>query len=264
MNKLIGIIICCIITTLTTQVNANDWQLIWSDEFNGKKGTPLDLSKWTYEVKENNYNNELQYYTDHPVNASLDGQGHLLIRAIKEDLGSKHYTSARLNTYSKFEPMFGRIEARIKLPFSQGMLPAFWMIGANKKEVGYPACGEIDIVEYVGKDPYVVSSNLHATGYVGTTIFKGRHSLPNHAKFSDDFHIFAMEWEPNVIRFYIDNVLQDTHTPDKLASDKIWAYNHSFYIILNLAVGGNWPGNPDSTTVFPQSLVVDYVRVYQR
>lgn len=245
------------------------WSLVWSDEFGGPDGSAVDSSKWTAEVGGWGWgNNELEYYTSRLANAYQSG-GSLVIKAIKEtytgpDNVTRNYTSARLITKNKFSLTYGRIEARIKLPYGQGIWPAFWMLGTNIDTVGWPTCGEIDIMENIGREPSIIHGTIHGPGYSGANGLSSSYSLSNNQAFADSFHTFAVEWEPNVVRFYCDGILYKTRTPADLPPGTTWVYDHPFFIILNVAVGGYWPGNPDSTTVFPQTMLVDYVRVYQR
>lgn len=245
------------------------WSLTWSDEFNGPAGSPVDSAKWSFDIGGNGWgNNELETYTNRTANAVLE-DGALVIRALKETLtGSdnitRNYTSARLLTRNKFTQTYGRFEARIKIPYGQGIWPAFWMLGDDIDTAGWPNCGEIDIMENIGREPSIVHGTLHGPGYSGANGITGSYALPSSQKFSDDYHTFAVEWEPNVIRFYVDGFLYKTRTPADLPAGKTWVFNHPFFLILNVAVGGNFPGNPDATTVFPQLMKVDYVRVYQR
>jgi beta-glucanase (GH16 family) len=244
------------------------WTLVWSDEFNGANGTLPDPKNWTYDIGGNGWgNDELEYYTNRPVNASIQN-GNLVIQALKEaytgtDGVTRNYTSARLKTQGLIQQTQGRFEARIKLPAGQGMWPAFWMLGNNIDQVGWPACGEIDIMENIGKEPSIIHGSAHGPGYTGGLIGT-TYTLPNGQRFADDYHLFAVEWESNVIRFYVDSTLYETVTPASLPSDSPWVFDHPFFLLLNVAVGGSWPGSPDSTTVFPQTMLVDYVRVYKR
>jgi beta-glucanase (GH16 family) len=245
------------------------WELSWADEFDGPDGSGVDRSKWVPEVGGNGWgNNELEYYRDDVANAYHQG-GALVIKAIKErytgtDGVTRDYTSARLITRGKFEQRYGRYEARIKVPYGQGIWPAFWMLGVDIGRVGGPTCGEIDILENIGREPTIVHGTVHGPGYSGANGIGKSYSLPDNARFADDYHVFAVEWEPKVIRWYVDGALYHTLTPANLPAGTKWVFDHPFFIIMNLAVGGNWPGSPDATTVFPQMLQVDYVRVYRR
>lgn len=245
------------------------WSLVWSDEFGGPNGSPVDPAKWSFNIGGGGWgNNELESYTSRTANAALQ-DGALVIRALKEsytgpDNITRNYTSARLLTQNKFTQTYGRFEARIKIPYGQGIWPAFWMLGDNIDSAQWPNCGEVDIMENIGREPSIVHGTLHGPGYSGGDGISASYSLPPSQKFSDDYHTYAVEWEPNVLRFYVDGLLYKTRTPADLPAGKAWVFNHPFFIILNLAVGGFWPGNPDATTVFPQQMLVDYVRVYQR
>jgi beta-glucanase (GH16 family) len=250
------------------------WTLVWSDEFNGPAGSTVDSTKWVFETGNGSNgwgNHELEYYTSSTRNAAMDGAGDLVITAIKETLAPKYrcwnglcqYTSARLKTQGKFEQAYGRFEARIRIPYGQGMWPAFWMLGNNIQKAGWPTCGEIDIMENIGREPSIVHGTIHGPGYSGANGIGAPYTLAS-GNFSDDFHVFAVEWEPNVIRWYVDGNLYQTRTPSDLPAGTQWVFDHPFFIILNEAVGGYWPGDPDATTVFPQKMTIDYVRVYTR
>jgi beta-glucanase (GH16 family) len=241
------------------------WRLVWHDEFDGPAGSAPDPSKWNAQNGRNNANGELEYYTARPSNLALDGNGNLVITAQREAYMGSAYTSARINTSGKFEQMYGRFEARLQLPGGQGMWPAFWMLGNNAGQVGWPACGEIDIMENVGRSPETSSSSLHGPGYSGGNPLTASYHLTG--GFTTAFHVFALEWEQNVVRFYVDDNLFETRTPADLAArggNLKWVYDHPFNIILNVAVGGGFPGNPNASTPFPQMLLADYVRVYSR
>jgi beta-glucanase (GH16 family) len=241
------------------------WKLVWSDEFDGARGSLPYATKWVMETGGNGFgNNQLEFDTDRADNASTDGEGKLVITAKAEAYMGRSYTSARLKTAGKFEHDYGRYEARLKLPSGQGIWPAFWMLGANIGSTPWPDCGEIDIMENVGKEPTLVHGTLHGPGYSGGSGIGKSYELPNKAAFSADYHVFAIEWEPNEVRWYVDGTLYQTRKPSDLPSGKKWVYDHDFFILLNLAVGGQWPGNPDATTKFPQQLIADYVRVYSR
>jgi beta-glucanase (GH16 family) len=248
------------------------WTLVWSDEFNGPDGSAPDPSKWTYDTGGKGWgNSELECYTNRLQNAQIKG-GNLVIAAEQESVpfacssGSmNNYTSARLKTHGLFGQAYGRFEARIKIPAGQGMWPAFWMLGNNITTAGWPTCGEIDIMENIGREPGTVHGSLHGPSTTSSTsdatsIF----TLPAGQAFADDFHLFAIEWEPGVVRFYVDTNLYATFTQSEWPTGGTWVFDHPFFIILNVAAGGTWPGSPDSTTVFPQQMLVDYVRVYSK
>jgi beta-glucanase (GH16 family) len=239
------------------------WRLIWSDEFSGPDGSAVDSSKWVYETGSSGWgNNELEDYTTRMENVCRGG-GNLVITAMKDSVSGK-YTSARLKTQGKFSQLYGRFEARIKIPYGQGIWPAFWMLGDDIDKVAWPACGEIDIMENIGKEPSLIHGTIHGPGYSGAAGIGSSFALAGDKPFADDFHLYAVEWEPKVIRFYVDEHLYATRTPADLPKDAKWVYDHPFFILLNVAVGGSWPGNPDTTSVFPQTMLVDYVRVYAR
>ncbi|MER6669616.1 family 16 glycosylhydrolase [Amycolatopsis japonica] len=251
-------------TTQTPAAEAAVMAATFTDDFNGPAGAGIDTSKWHFETGDNVNNHERQWYTSGTNNAALDGQGNLVITAKKENPGNYNcwygrceYTSARLSTQGQFTQTYGRFEARMKLPRGQGMWPAFWMLGADIGNVGWPNSGEIDIMENVGFEPNTVHGTLHGPGYSGAGGIGAAYNGPN---FSDDFHTYAVDWAPNQIKWYVDGNLYQTRTPADLNGNR-WVFDHPFYLILNLAVGGYWPGDPNSSTVFPQRLVVDYVHV---
>lgn len=251
------------------------WKLAWNDEFDSAAGTTPDPAKWAYDTGGEGWGNrEWEFYTDAPENASTDGEGFLVIRAqAVEDpatsglscwYGACTHTSARLLTRERFEFTYGRVEARMKLPFGQGIWPAFWMLGNDIDEVGWPACGEIDIMENIGREPATVHGTIHGPGYSGAAGIGNSYSLAQGEAFKDDFHLFVLEWEADELRWYVDNTLFGTISKAQFSESKPWVFDHPHFILLNLAVGGNWPGYPDATTTFPQELVIDYVRVYQK
>lgn len=244
----------------TTQKVITMKKLVMQDEFD-TNGAPNNTI-WTYNLGTGNNgwgNSELQYYTDNSKNVTVK-DGMLQITAIKEDFNGAQYTSARLLTKGLFEKKYGRFEARIKLPYGQGLWPAFWLLGADSDTNTWPQCGEIDIMEFKGQEPTTVHGTVHGPGYSGGNPITKSYSLVN-SRFDTDFHIFGIEWGENYINFYVDNVLYNQITPNKVTGK--WVYDHPFYIILNLAVGGNYVGSPNAETVFPQTMYVDYVRVYE-
>jgi beta-glucanase (GH16 family) len=253
--------------TSSTPPNSSSWNLVWSDEFDGPNGSAPDSSKWVSETGGGGWGNqELEYYTARPQNA-VQQNGNLVITALKEkytgpDGVKRNYTSARLKTEGKFSQAYGRFEARIKIPRGQGIWPAFWMLGDDIERVGWPTCGEIDIMENIGKEPSTVHATIHGPGYSGDKGIGDPYALATGQRFADDFHIYAVEWEPTAIRFYVDDHLYSTRTPADLPKETKWVYNHPFFLLLNVAVGGGWPGNPDETSPYPQTMLVDYVRVY--
>lgn len=245
----------------------SQWVLTWSDEFNGPNGAPPDPAKWTFNLGGNGWGNqELEYYTSRRENVRQEN-GNLVIEAIKEpftgpDGVHRDYTSARIVTEGRFAQKYGRFEARIKLPSGRGIWPAFWILGDDLKAAGWPACGEADIMENIGSEPSINHGSMHGPGYSGGHALTGKYTLPR-GRFSDAFHTFSIEWEPSAVRFYVDDHLYETRTPRDIPG-KRWVYDHPFFILLNVAVGGSWPGSPDASTVFPQRMLVGYVRVYSK
>ena len=247
------------------------WNIVWNDEFNQPDGSSPDPTKWDYDIGNGSGgwgNNELEYYTSRTNNARIVG-GQLIIEADQESYGGYSYTSARMKTQGKWSWAYGRIEARIKIPRGQGIWPAFWMLGTNIDSVGWPTCGEIDIMENIGKtsDQGTDHGTIHGPqgggDYNGGSGVGGTYTLPGGAALADDFHIYAVEWMTNQIKWFLDSNNFFTATPSSLPSGGTWVFTAPQFIILNVAVGGNWPGNPDATTVFPQQMLVDYVRVYE-
>ncbi len=235
--------------------------LIWSDEFAGPAGQLPDSTNWRFDIGTDWGNAQLEYDTDHPENVSLDGEGHLAITAIEESFLGSDYTSGRINTRGFFAHERGRFEARVKLPVGQGIWPAFWLLGGNFESVGWPACGEIDILEYRGQEPQIVHGSLHGPGYSGGSAVTAYYYLADEG-FNEDFHIFAIEWDENSITWLVDEQAFQTIEPVNLPLGTDWVFDHPFFIILNVAVGGHFVGAPDASTVFPQTMLVDYVRVY--
>ena len=255
--------------TLAAPSSLTAWTLVWSDEFNGSNGSPVDSSKWVSETGGGGWgHNELVTYTNRTQNA-YQQDGNLVIKVLAEkytgaDGIPREYTSARLKTQTKFSQAYGRFEARIKIPRGQGIWPAFWMLGDDIEKNPWPNCGEIDIMENIGREPAMVHGTIHGPGYSGEHGIGAPFSLAGDQRFADDFHVYAVEWEPSVIRFYVDDHLYATRTPADLPKGAKWVYDHPFFMLLNVAVGGEWGGLPDATTVLPQTMLVDYVRVYSR
>ncbi len=255
----------------------SNYTLVWQDEFNGPNGSLPDPHKWAYDLGGNGWgNHELESYTNRPENVRIE-DGNLVITARKENFeGADHiaqeYTSARLKTQGLFSQAYGRFEARVKIPSGQGIWPAFWMLGENFSSVGWPKCGEIDVMENVGKDPRLVHGSLHGPLASGSASdLTAAVKLASGKDFAADFHVYAVEWEPGTVRFYADSSLYATFTPNSTTPDSsipnaaaagAWVFDHPFFLILNVAVGGDWPGPPDDSSTFPQTMLVDYVRVY--
>lgn len=238
-------------------------RLLWAEEFDGPAGSLPLASHWGFDLGTDWGNAQLEYDTDRSTNVSLDGSGNLAITARRESYQGCAYTSGRITTKGFFTQNQGRFEARIKLPTGRGLWPAFWLLGANVASSPWPACGEIDIMEYRGQEPNVVHGSLHGPGYSGGGARTRSYTLTGGARFDAGFHVFAIEWKTNQITYYVDNVPYQILTPSSLPSGTHWVFDHPFFIVLNLAVGGNYVGAPDGSTVFPQTLLVDYVRVYQ-
>jgi beta-glucanase (GH16 family) len=254
------VILYCVISILSVYgVASQGYQLVWSDEFN-YSGLP-DPGKWTLETGGGGWgNNELQYYTSRIENAEVR-DSILVITASKESYGGRNYTSARIVTYNNgLWWRYGKVEARIKLPYGQGIWPAFWMLGRNFSSVGWPACGEIDIMEMIGGQGR--ENTVHGTVHWDNGGFHAQYgqsiTLPS-GIFADDFHLFGIEWNEQKILWKMD---ETQYNVIDITGAELSEFHNEFFIIMNLAVGGNWPGSPDSTTVFPQELQVDYVRVY--
>jgi beta-glucanase (GH16 family) len=242
----------------------------WHDEFNGPVGSGPDLAKWTHDLGDNGWGNkELQAYTDSRENSFIvadpdadDGRA-LVIKAVRTPAGG--YTSARLKTKGKFTTGPARIEARLKLPKGQGIWPAFWMLGENIDQVAWPACGEIDIMEMIGHQPGTLYGTLHGPGYSGTHGITKSTTLPDHATFSEGYHVFAVDWKKDHIEWSLDGKVFHRVSPAQLPAGAPWVFDGPpFHLLLNLAVGGLWPGYPDATTQLPQEYRIDYVRVYSQ
>jgi beta-glucanase (GH16 family) len=243
------------------------WSLAWSDEFDGAAGSPVDLAVWQPEVGGDGWGNqELQYYTNSSDNAALDGAGNLAIMVRRTASQSRNrrfggcpYTSARLITRDRVAFSYGLVQARIRLPEGRGIWPAFWMLGQDIDQVGWPQCGEIDVMENFGKDPTTVHGTVHGPGYAGADGITAAHDAG--VRLADHFHLYSVHWEPERIRWYLDDQLYSTVTPDDLQG-KPWVFDHNFFLLLNVAVGGTVSVSPDPSATFPQTMLVDYIRVY--
>ena len=236
-----------------------NWQLVWSDDFEGDAGQLPDPTKWTFDIgtgQDGWGNLELQSYTNNPENVSLDGEGNLVITAVQT---GNTFTSARIKTQGLFSQQYGRFEARLKTPYGPGLWPAFWLLGDNIETVGWPQSGEIDIMELRGQEPHTIHGSIHGPGYSGGNPVSKSYTLIND-RFDADYNIFAIEWDADKIDFFVNDYLyqriENTDTPGE------WVFDQPFFIILNVAVGGNYVGFPTAQTPFPQKMIVDYVRVY--
>ena len=245
---------------------AQDWVLVWADEFDG---SGIDRGRWEHEVNGwGGGNNELQYYTDRAVNSFVEN-GRLVIRALEETYtgpdGTREYTSARLRTRCRGDWTYGRLEIRARMPIGQGLWPAIWMLPTDGVYGGWAASGEIDIMEYLGHDPDRIYGTLHYGGpWPANTHAGGSYDLPS-GDFASDFHTFAIEWEPDRFRWYVDGLSFHTETSwYSTAAAYPAPFDQRFHLLLNVAVGGNWPGDPDASTRFPQRMEIEYVRIYQR
>ncbi len=247
------------------------WKLVWSDEFQGPARQRPDGARWVFDRGGEPQwgNHEWQYYTDRPENVSLDGHGHLALTARHERLrgmrcggvGPCDITSGRIKTKGRFARAYGRFEARIKVPRGKGTWPAFWMMGADSDRVAWPANGEIDVMEALGRQPTTVHGAVHGPGYVAQGI--ERHTEPARGRsLADDFHTYRVDWLPGKITWYVDGRPYGSASAAQLRRGQKWVFDHPHYLLLNLAVGGDWPGPPDRSTPFPAPMLVDYVRVY--
>jgi beta-glucanase (GH16 family) len=244
------------------KVEQRTWELTWSDEFNGADGELPDATKWAFDIGNGQGgwgNQELQYYSNRPTNISMDGEGNLIITAKKENFGGSAYTSARIKTQGLFEQKYGRIEAKLKTPYGPGLWPAFWMLGSNIGTAGWPQCGEIDIMELRGQEPHIINGTLHGPGYSGGNPISKRYALAN-GRFDTDYHIYAIEWDADKIDFFVDSYLYQRIERADVPGE--WVYDQPFFIILNVAVGGNYVGFPTAQTPFPQKMIIDYIRAY--
>jgi beta-glucanase (GH16 family) len=236
------------------------WTQVWADEFDGAAGSLPNAANWKFDVGTDWGNAQLEYDTDRASNASLDGSGHLVITARKEAFQGRQYTSARITTEGKQSFQYGKIEARMKLPSGRGLWPAFWLLGTDLPAVGWPQAGEIDVMEYRGQEPSTVIGTIHGPGYsAGSAVTKSKTLTAT--RFDNSFHVFTVEWSAERIDFFVDGLLY--HAIPKAQVPGPWVFDKPFYIILNVAVGGNFVGAPDIFTPFPQTMVVDWVRVYQ-
>jgi len=254
----------CVFSIIVAADDPAGWQLVWQDEFNGRS---LDPSRWEFEVNAaGGGNNELQYYV---TNNARVKDGLLFIEARKEHYKgparTRDYTSSRLRTRLKGDWKYGRFDIRAKLPKGRGMWPAIWLLPTDEAYGGWPNSGEIDIMELIGHEPHRVYGTLHYGDAVRGHLYKGTNYTLAAGVFADDFHVFRLDWEPRAMRWYVDDHLYQTQTNWHTQGRGFPApFDQRFHLILNLAVGGNWPGNPDEKTVFPQATVVDYVRVYRK
>lgn len=242
--------------------SGSTWQEVFRDDFDGASGTLPSAATWNVELVDAPFNREMQSYTNSPDNIGLDGNGHLVFTARVSAPGSvQPYTSARVNSKGHLQPRYGRIEARIKIPAGKGLWPAFWMLGADIDSVSWPACGETDIVEIGGSNPALITGSLHGPDYHEANALHGSYEKPQ-GSFADDFHVYALEWTANGMRWLIDEIPFAWRTPEGMAERNLgWIFDKPQFVILNLAVGGIYDGTPDGATPFPSQMLIDYVKV---
>lgn len=239
------------------------WELVWSDEFDGGAGSAVNPDNWVHDVGGEGWgNNQLEHNTDRTDNVRHDGEGNLVIEAKIEDYGGNAYTSGRIKTQGRFTFNYGRVEARLKLPEGSGMWPAFWLLGDNIPQVGWPACGEIDIMELRGSQPYRMLGTVHGPGYSGGSGVGSEYTLVQ-GSFAEEFHVFAVDIDPGHIAWSVDDQVFHTLAPGDLPPNTPWVFDNDWFIILNVAVGGNFVGPVDDSAL-PQQMEIDYVRVYER
>mgnify|MGYP001422923854 CR=1 FL=1 len=244
-------------TGFSSPLSYAGWSLVWQDEFDG---SGIDPANWKHELGASGWgNNEWQNYTARPENSFVTG-GKLVIEARKENYSGSNYTSARMITAGLKEFQYGRVDIRAKLPEGQGIWPALWMLGSDFWTNGWPRCGEIDIMEIIGNKPAELHGTIHWDNGGSHASYGGSTTLPS-GKFSDQFHVFSIVWDAQHIRWLLDN--EQFHIVD-ITPAGLSEFHQKFFFIFNVAVGGNWPGYPDATTVFPQRMLVDYIRVFQQ
>ena len=278
INKLNSIIAVCFFffacseeEMVSQNKETNDWEIegwiiVWQDEFDKES---LDLTKWSREIGGHGWgNNELQFYTDSDSNSYVEN-GNLILKAqvVPQGIGSskglRYYSSARLRTYGKGDWKYGRIEVKAKVASGQGIWPAIWMLPTDWLFGGWPSSGEIDIMEHVGYDLGVVHGSVHTEAY-NHKINTQRSSARKIANVDTEFHVYSIIWDKDKISFFIDDVQYFLFENDQQGNYKTWPFDQRFHLLINIAVGGDWPGNPDNSTNFPRKMLVDYVRVYEK
>ena len=278
INKLNSIIAVCLFffacseeEMVSQNKETNDWEIegwniVWQDEFDKDS---LDLTKWSREIGGHGWgNNELQFYTDSDSNSYVEN-GNLILKAqvVPQGIGSskglRYYSSARLRTYGKGDWKYGRIEVKAKVASGQGIWPAIWMLPTDWLFGGWPSSGEIDIMEHVGYDLGVVHGSVHTEAY-NHKINTQRSSARKIANVDTEFHVYSIIWDKDKISFFIDGVQYFLFENDQQGNYKTWPFDQRFHLLINIAVGGDWPGNPDNSTNFPRKMLVDYVRVYEK
>ena len=278
INKLNSIITVCFFffacseeEMVSQKKETNDWEIegwniVWQDEFNNDS---LDLTKWSREIGGHGWgNNELQFYTDSDSNSYVEN-GNLILKAqvVPQGIGSskglRYYSSARLRTFGKGDWKYGRIEVKAKVASGQGIWPAIWMLPTDWLFGGWPSSGEIDIMEHVGYDLGVVHGSVHTEAY-NHKINTQRSSARKIANVDTEFHVYSIIWDKDKISFFVDDVQYFLFENDQQGNYKTWPFDQRFHLLINIAVGGDWPGNPDNSTNFPRKMLVDYVRVYEK
>jgi beta-glucanase (GH16 family) len=249
-------------------IHGGEYRLVWSDEFDGARGTPADEATWRAEIGGSGWGNkELQYYTDEPGNAAHDGAGNLaiVVQRVNPELAGRQYdgrgyTSARLISRDRRSFRYGLIQARMKIPRARGIWPAFWLLGQDIGQFGWPACGEIDVMEHFGTGPDTVHGTVHGPGYSGRSALGASRTVG--PSLGRDFQVYSVVWQPGSIRWYVNDDLYHVVTPADL-NGKRWVFDHDFYLLVNVAVGGTASVPPDESVTFPQTMLIDYVRVYE-
>ena len=262
--RIINLVLVVTILALVLSCDSADdlnrtYTLEWEDDFEGPAGELPNPANWNYDLGGGGWGNqELQTYTNDPANVSMDGNGNLIITAIRN---GNAFTSARIKTQDKFERTYGRFEARLKTPFGPGIWPAFWLLGdgVDDPAIGWPQTGEIDIMELRGQEPSKIAGSVHGPGYSAGNAVTSDFELDN-ARFDTEYHVFAVDWGPDFIDFFVDDLLYQRITPADVSGE--WVFDHNFFIIFNIAVGGNYVGFPSPQTPFPQKMIIDYVRYY--
>ena len=274
MKKFVWLFLFVFVLSVTVSASSDDenWKIVFEDNFDGPQGTFPDAKKWVNDVGGGGWGNrEHQYYTRRGRNGFVDGKGNLVIRAQKFNnsnrfscwYGKCKYTSARLLTKGKFATKYGKVESRIKLPKGQGIWPAFWMLGTDIDKVSWPRCGEIDIMENLGHQSRKIHGTVHGPGYAGAKGIGKSYKVKKSEVVSENFNTYSIIWTEKKIEWFFNGRRFNRLRKEDLPKGAPWVFNKEYFLLLNLAVGGRWPGYPDKKTMFPQEMLVDYVRVYQ-
>ena len=245
------------------QAELGQWTEVWSEHFDGTEGSPPDPSVWVHDIGGDGWgNNQLEYNTGRSENIRLNGDGQLIIEAFREDYEGNAYTSGRLKTAGLKSFEHGRLEINAKMPSGQGVWPALWLLGDRFEEVGWPNCGEIDIMEMRGDEPNTIIGTVHGPGYSGGDGVGG--STTQTESLADGFHSYVLEWDPGHIVWRLDGERFHTLTRGDLPEGAAWVFDQSFFLLMNVAVGGNFLENPTDATTFPVQMVVDSVQYWTR